>query len=93
MSHILDATSPLSAERQLLLAVLHRSLHDLKPNAPAQDRHASVAFFSNADGHLQTVCDLLDLDCGQVQAGLMKISDMETRFALRKGAPFTRPQK
>ena len=68
MTHILDATSPLSAERELLLAVLHRSLHDLKPNAPAQDRGASVAFFSNADGHLQTVCDLLDLDCGQVQA-------------------------
>jgi len=68
MTHILDATSPLSAERELLLAVLHRSLHDLKPNAPAQDRSASVAFFSNADGHLQTVCDLLDLDYGQVQA-------------------------
>ena len=68
MTHILDATSPLSAERELLLAVLHRSLHDLKPNAPAQDRHASVAFFSNADGWLEDLCDLAGLEYTRVQA-------------------------
>ena len=67
MTHILDATSPLSAERELLLAVLHRSLHDLKPNAPAQDRSASVAFFSNADGWLEPLCDLAGLDHIRVQ--------------------------
>ena len=68
MSHTVDSTLPLCGERQLLLAVLHRSLHDLKPNAPALDRSASVAFFSNADGWLEALCDMAGLDHTRVQA-------------------------
>ncbi len=68
MSHTVDSTLPLCGEHQLLLAVLHRSLHDLKPNAPALDRSASVAFFSNADGWLEALCDMAGLDHTRVQA-------------------------
>ena len=67
MSHTIDIPRSLSAERQLVLAVLQRSLHDLKPNAPALDRSASVAFFSNADGWLEALCDLAGLDHTRVQ--------------------------
>ena len=58
MPYTLDLPRPLSAERRLVLAVLQRSLLDLKPNASALDRRASAAFFSNADGWLETLCDL-----------------------------------
>jgi hypothetical protein len=68
MSPAIDTTLPVSAERQLVLAVLHRSLHDLQPNAPVVDRRASVAFFSNADGWLEVLCDLAGLDHTRVQA-------------------------
>ncbi len=68
MPYTLDIPRPLSAERRLVLAVLQRSLHDLKPHAPALDRRASVAFFSNADGWLETLCDLAGLDHTRVQA-------------------------
>jgi hypothetical protein len=47
MPYTIDIPRPLSAERRLVLAVLQRALHDLKPNAPAVDRRASVAFFSS----------------------------------------------
>ncbi len=67
MSDTLAIPRPLSAERQLVLAVLQRSLLDLKPNAPTLDRRASVAFFSNADGWLETLCDLAGLDYLRVQ--------------------------
>jgi len=68
MPYTLDIPRPLSAERRLVLAVLQRSLYDLKPNAPALDRRASVAFFRNADGWLETLCDLAGLDHTRVQA-------------------------
>jgi len=67
MPYTLDIPRPLSAERQLVLAVLQRSLLDLKPNASALDRRASAAFFSNADGWLETLCDLAGLDHIRVQ--------------------------
>ena len=68
MPYTLDIPRPLSAERQLVLAVLQRSLLDLKPNASALDRRASVAFFSNADGWLEALCDMAGLDHTRVQA-------------------------
>ena len=67
MSYTIDIPRPLSAERQLVLAVIQRSLHDLKPNAPALDWRASVAFFRNADGWLESLCDLAGLDHTRVQ--------------------------
>ncbi len=67
MPYTLDLPRPLSAERRLVLAVLQRSLLDLKPNASALDRRASAAFFSNADGWLETLCDLAGLDHIRVQ--------------------------
>jgi hypothetical protein len=68
MSLAIDIPRPLSAERRLVLAVLQRSLLDLQPNASALDRHASVAFFSNADGWLEDLCDLAGLEYTRVQA-------------------------
>ncbi len=67
MPYTRDIPRPLSAERQLVLAVLQRSLLDLKPNASALDRRASVAFFSNADGWLETLCDLAGVEYIRVQ--------------------------
>jgi hypothetical protein len=67
MPYTLASPRPLSAERRVVLAVLHRSLRDLTPNAPALDRRASVTFFRNADGWLETLCDLAGLEYTRVQ--------------------------
>ena len=67
MPYTLDIPRPLSAERRLVLAVLQRSLLDLQPNATAWDRRASVAFFRNADGWLEALCDLAGLEYTRVQ--------------------------
>ena len=68
MPYTLDIPRPLSAERRLVLAVLQRSLLDLKPNASGLDRRTSVVFFSNADGWLEDLCNLAGLDHTRVQA-------------------------
>jgi hypothetical protein len=46
---------------------------DLRPQCAPHVRQAATAFFTDADGALSTICDLLDLDTDLVQQKIARL--------------------
>jgi hypothetical protein len=61
-----------SPESAFVVAILHQAMVDLRATAPAQEREASCAFFSNQRRHLEMLCDLVGLDHEDVQQAVQR---------------------
>jgi len=61
------APAPLDAEHNLIAAIFHRAILDLKPNTEPYAQAAARRFWRGDAGELAWWCDLLDLNMTQVQ--------------------------
>jgi hypothetical protein len=61
-----------SPEYAVVAAILHQAVVDLQDTAPAQEREASRAFFSNQGRHLEWLCDLAALDYTCIQQAVRR---------------------
>ena len=61
-----------SPEYALVAAILRQAIVDLRATAPEVEQARSVQLFTNADGHLETLCSLVDLDHESIQHAVQR---------------------
>jgi hypothetical protein len=62
----------LSPEYALIVAIICQAQHDLRAQAPPQERAASRQFFRNDSHYLEDLCDLVDLEYAVVQDAVIR---------------------